>query len=319
MDWIAPMEPISSDTIKTGKDWIYQIKWDGIRGLIYYQKGSNKQIRIFTKNKRERTLFYPELQLIKDIVTGDSAVLDGELIVLGENSKPSFHLCLIRERVGSLSRLSYYVKKYPVIYIVFDILYFQDNLLTNLPLNQRQEILHRSLKPDSNIIFADNYIDGSGLFNVMKKKGWEGIVSKKLSSLYYPGKNHREWFKHKILKKILAAVCGVQWKGELPNSLILGIINENNWIFIGKVSSGLTQEDLQLLKVHALRVKEEVCPFEEIEKWRNQHITWLNPSLTCWIRFLEWTNDGVLRNPVILGFSDFPAEQATGKEWAIDE
>ncbi len=319
MEWVVPMEPITSNTIPTGRDWIYQIKWDGIRGLIYYQRGLDKQIRIFTKNKRERTDFYPELHLIEDMIAGDSAVLDGELVVLGEDSKPSFQLSLIRERIGNPDKLPYYIKNLQVIYIVFDILYYQGNKLTNQSLKERQEILHSCLRPDYNIMLADNYTDGHGLFKLMKKKDWEGIVSKRLSSPYYPAKNHKEWYKHKTIKKMLAVVCGVHWKSGFPNSLILGIRQEDKWVYIGKASSGLTQVDLQQLKEYALNAKEEVCPFLESEMWRKQHVIWLNPSLTCWVRFLEWTNDGVLRHPTILGFSDIPAEQASGKELSLDE
>src|SRR5690554_2513233 len=148
MEWIVPMEPITSNTIPDDGGWIYQIKWDGIRGLTYFQRGFDKKIRIFTKNKRERTDFYPELHSIEDMITGDSAVLDGELIVLGEDSKPNFQLSLIRERVVNSVRLPYYTKNFPVLYIVFDILFYQGNQLTNQPLKERQEILHHCLRPE---------------------------------------------------------------------------------------------------------------------------------------------------------------------------
>ncbi|HHU48713.1 MAG: ATP-dependent DNA ligase [Caldicoprobacterales bacterium] len=320
MDWIQPMEPIYSDTIATGEEWIYQIKWDGIRGLTYFNRSTDKeQVRIFTKKGRQRTEFYPELHPINDMITGDSAVLDGELVVLGEDSKPSFHSSLIRERVSNPDRLPYYIKNYPVIYIIFDILYYNGRLLTALPLWERQGILRDCLKTDSNIAIAQSYMDGPGLFDVMKKKNWEGIISKKRSSLYHPAKKHRDWFKHKTLKKMLAAVCGVQWKNEFPNSLILGILQESNWIFIGKASSGLTQDDWQQIMEYALKHKVQVPPFKETGQFKRQQVTWLNPLLTCWIRFLEWTNEGVLRNPTILGFSDSPVEQAAGKEWSINE
>ena len=321
MDWIPPMEPISSKTIPVGKEWIYQIKWDGIRGLTYCQKNADReQVRIFTKKRRERTLFYPELHGIKDMVTGDSAAFDGEMVVLEPDGKPSFQLSLVRERVGNPDSLPYYTRKYPVIYIIFDILYYQGRLLTNLPLKERQGVLFHCFQPSSNMIIAENYTEGLGLFDLMKKKGWEGIVSKKRDSLYLPAKNHGEWFKHKGLKKILAAVCGLEWKdNSLPKSLILGILQQNNWVFIGKASLGLTQDDWQQLMEYSLKHKNECSPFHDIGQWKGKPVTWLVPSLTCWVRFLEWTNDGVLRHPVILGFSNSLAEQADGREWFIDE
>ena len=151
------------------------------------------------------------------------------------------------------------------------------------------------------------------------KKGWEGIVSKKINSKYYPGKNHNEWFKHKISRKILAAVCGVNWKNDSPYSLLLGILKENQWIYIGRVSSGLSQKDWQIIKEYAVKYKKEECPFNKTVAWEKQQVTWLTPSLTCWVAFLEWTNDGVLRNPRIIGFSNKSVEEANGKECPIDE
>ncbi len=153
----------------------------------------------------------------------------------------------------------------------------------------------------------------------MKRKGWEGIVSKKKNSLYCPAKNHSEWFKHKNLKKILAAICGIQWKDSLPNSLILGIFRDDSWVYIGKASQGLTFEERRQLKQYAVRHRNDDCPFRDVRLCKGESFTWLKPAVTCWIRFLEWTNDGTMRHPAILGFSHLSAEQANGKEWSIDE
>jgi bifunctional non-homologous end joining protein LigD len=321
MDWIMPMEPISSMTIPVGEEWVYQIKWDGIRGLVYCQKnGDEKQIRIFTKKRRDRTVFYPELHCLTDLITVDSAVFDGEIVVLELDGRPSFQLSLIRERVGDPGRLAYYTSRYPVIYVIFDILYYQDRLLTGLPLHQRYEVLSHSLRPGPNTIITENYTEGPELFDLMKKRGWEGMVSNKRESLYLPAKNHREWFKHKGLKKILAVVCGIEWKdASFPRSLILGIYQQNNWIFIGNASLGLTQDDWYRLTGYASAFKMESSPFQDIRRWKGKQVTWLKPLLICWVRFLEWTNDGALRHPVILGFSEGSAAQANGKEWFIDE
>ena len=312
------MEPISSDMIMTGHEWIYQIKWDGIRGLVYYQDSGPDKLKIYTKRGRDRTVYYPELHHIIDRIAGNSAILDGEIVVPGEDSKPTFQLSLIRERVSNPDRLLYYSSKYPVIYIIFDILYINGSSLTGLPFMKRRDILYNTVKSGVNIGLAENYKDGPGLFNLMKRKGWEGIVSKKKDSPYLPGKNHRDWFKHKVLKKMLAAVCGIQLKNGFPNSLILGINRDNEWVYIGKASLGLTQDDLAKLKEYSQSSRDE-CPFTDANSWKGKPVKWLKPTLTCWVRFLEWTNDGQLRHPRILGFAASHAEEADGREWSMDE
>ncbi len=324
MDWIPPMEPLSTKTLIEGPEWIHQIKWDGIRGLTYYSSipSNGSQLRIFTKKRRERTEFYPELHILKDIIKGRNAVLDGEMVVLEEDGKPSFQLCLVRERVGNLHRLPYYMRNYPVVYIIFDILYLDDQPLTDLPLIQRMELLRKTISTEANITVTDDFRDGSGLFNLMKQKNWEGIVSKKEDSPYLPAKNHKAWFKYKTMKKILAAVCGIQWKDNLPNALILGMHREDKWIYIGKASLGLSQDDLKLLKDYSAVMEEAECPFfkttgRDGPGWTDS-ITWLEPQITCWISFLEWTNDGMLRHPKILGFTSQKAKDADGKEWSLD-
>jgi bifunctional non-homologous end joining protein LigD len=327
MDWITPMEPISTKTLLSGPEWIHQIKWDGIRGLTYYDSepsggGGNGLLRIFTKKGRERTAFYPELHRIKGLIRGRNAVLDGEMVVLGEDSKPEFQLSLVRERVGNPDRLAYYTRKFPVLYVLFDILYLDGQALTHLPFQQRMVILRNTVRSDANIAITDDFSEGRALFELMKKKNWEGIVSKKLDSPYLPAKNHKAWYKYKTMKKILTAVCGIQLKDNFPNSLIMGIRRVDEWIYVGKASLGLTQEDLKNLKEYLEIQNEGKCPFPSAVR---QHggdlsgaVTWLEPAITCWISFLEWTNDGVLRHPKILGFTSQKAEEADGREWSLD-
>ena len=325
MDWIPPMEPIITKTLISGPEWIHQIKWDGIRGMTYYESDSdNGALHIFTKKGRDRTLFYPELHHVKDLIRGKNAVLDGEMVVLGEDGRPTFQLSLIRERVGNPDRLAYYTRMYPVAYILFDILYLNDHPLTGLPLKQRREILRNTVMvpTGSNIAITDDFGDGRGLFDLMKEKNWEGIVSKKMDSPYLPAKNHKAWYKYKTLKKILTAVCGIQWKDNFPNSLALGIRREDQWVYVGKASLGLTQEDLENLKEFSDVRKVGECPFPDALRLYARDLSgtiiWLEPEITCWIRFLEWTGDGLLRHPRILGFTSLKAEEADGKEWSMN-
>ncbi len=310
VELITPMEPILSKKIITEKDWIHQIKWDGIRGITYIENG---EVRIFTKKGHERTDFYPEIKETVKLLEGKQAILDGEIVIFDDEGRPSFTQVLKRERVRSRKNLAYYVKKIPIKYILFDILYFDGMDLRQKPLYERKEILIENFQKSSNITITDDFDDGNSLFEFMRKKNYEGIVSKNIHSRYVVGKKHDQWYKTKINKKMLAVICGVKWKNKTPNALLLGIYQEDQLIYIGNVSIGLKQKDLLLLKEHINDLRQERSPFI------NQHqkvddITWLQPLLTCWVRFMEWTNHGSLRHPKIIGFSTQKPSEAEGKE-----
>ncbi len=320
MNWIAPMEPVSSSNVKQGSDFLHEIKWDGIRGMIYL--GSDG-LRMYTKKGNERTDFYPELNVIGEILEVRNIVLDGEIIVLDTSGKPSFHDVLVRETVKSKRNLQYYLKNYPIKYMLFDILVSEGHLLTRTPLLERKQILEQTITPilkNSDTVFlSKTFADGNELYGSMKHKNMEGIVSKKINSVYLPGKKHEEWFKTKFTKKMLCIIGGIQWKGTLPNSLIMGVKarKSSKLLYMGKASLGLKGSDLQLLKQFKNELIQKECPFEpnsisDLDS-TGTGVTWIRPAITCWVSFLELSNDGHFRHPKILGFTNLPLEEADGK------
>jgi methyl-accepting chemotaxis protein len=227
------MEPILIDYVVEGKEWIHQVKWDGIRGLCYIDNGST---RLYTRSGRERTEWYPEISGIGKNLNCVKVVLDGELIVLNEKGVPSFHHIMSRERVKRKERLSYYMEEYPVQYMVFDILYKDGQDLRAMPLCERKKILDNTLESNGIIQPVTDYRDGKALFFAMKEKKMEGIVSKHIKSRYIAGKKHRKWYKTKIKKRIFAVVCGAKLNGKEIKSLILGEYDKNELHPIGSVS-----------------------------------------------------------------------------------
>lgn len=312
MEWIEPMEPILRPDVVAGCQWIHQVKWDGIRGLCRVEDG---KIRIFTRNRRERTGFYPELDGIPGQLRAKSAWLDGEIIVLDQNEKPSFYHVLTRERLGDPSKAPLYSRRSPARYIVFDIMSLDGKDLRAHPLRQRKAILEERLIPGGNVAITDDFPDGDALLALMKQKGWEGIVSKRADSPYTGGKKHRDWYKTKLHKKLLAAVCGLSMKNGSPASLLLGIKPDRDWLYIGKASSGLTQEHFRLLQENIGFLTSEAPPFPA-KAANSKDIVWFKPLLTCWVSYLEWTGDGCLRHPKILGFSSSGPDEADGTEFS---
>ena len=118
---------------------------------------------------------------------------------------------------------------------------------------------------------------------------------------------------------MLCIIGGILWKGEKPNSLVLGFKTTENkkMNYVGKASLGLKESDLKLLKEYKNELSQDECPFEESSisdiELTGTELTWVYPSITCWINFLELSNSGHFRHPKIIGFTALPVEEANGR------
>ena len=162
------------------KNFLYEIKFDGIRALIYVSKNSFK---ILSRNGTNLTNKYPELNKIQKLVGNHEIIFDGEIIAT-EGAHPSFSLLQKRNKIKKIT--DKIIEEVPVTFIAFDILY--DNVdLTNLSLDKRKKILGQY--PDNSVFIKSRiYSDGLSLFKMVKKIGLEGIVAKKRKSIYLFGK-----------------------------------------------------------------------------------------------------------------------------------
>ena len=286
---IECMEPVPLPHVHSEKGFIHQIKWDGIRGVAVIENGG---LKIYNKSGIESTARYSELVVLTQCVAAQQAVLDGEIVVIVDG-KPSFYNVLRR----SLSKNAYNAASLPVQYIVFDLLFYNQRDLRGLPLEERQTMLRNCFTSNAIAAQVDSFEDGEALFALMKHNNMEGIVSKRLSSRYIAGKRHADWFKTKILRRLLCAVTGVNYKNGLPSSLSLGVYRDGALTPVGDVGSGIKQDDLHVLA-------KQLVPGEA-------------PRITCRVRFSEWTPAGTLRHPVFLGFSDIAPAAATGEEQSL--
>lgn len=286
------MEPVRIHNVVQEDGFIHQIKWDGIRGVVHI---NIENVRIVTRKGNDCTVAYPELAVLHHQIDAHQAVLDGEMVVF-DSGKPSFYEALRRNRTQNIVSARRLATQYPTKYIVFDILFLNGEDVRMLPLSERQQLLRQHFKDSALAAVTDNFQDGDALFALMKQQNMEGIVSKRLSSAYTAGKKHGDWYKTKTAKKMLCVVTGIHTKNDKPASLALSVYRDGEFVRVGSVSSGLTQGDLNLL---------------------NKAIQQGNISLTCWVRFTEWTHHATMRNPVLLGFSDLPLEQANGQEISL--
>lgn len=298
LSFIPAMEPILTEQIPKMRDLIFQIKWDGIRMHAMIEK---ERIRLFTKNGNERTGYYPELDDLHRPSLYET-YLDGELIVFHPSKqKPDFKRIVTRDRVRRQDRIKEMMKKYPVIYMVFDILVYRGESLLHQSWTERNRLLRSILPASQHLLYTESFTDGERLLAEMESRGWEGIVAKNRYSSYQEGKKHHDWWKIKVFHKLDACIGGISYKNGMPNALLLGDYQGGQFRYIGKVSAGLSVQDRVMLHKNISVLELPSSPFSNVVPTKGE-IRWIKPVLAVQVKYLEWTEDGILRHPNITGF-----------------
>lgn len=279
----VPMAPVNSSEIPIGPEWRYQIKWDGVRTLV--RLDGNGGVELFSKRVEPRNDTFPEIvELLKPLRIG-ACVLDGEIAYF-DGTRPNFQ----RVRLG-ISK-----KKFDnsLIFVAFDILYDQGVDIRGLTFIERFERLQRYFpKPQPRLMVSDIFDDGQGLWDWLHEREWEGIISKKIDSTYVEGKGHNYWYKKRKELRLHVDVVGIKLKNGLVSSLILRYKDK----YIGHVS-GLDQASKRLILEFATE-HQGVCPFEKKPKY---DALWLSVPFVCKVAALEFSENGLLRQPKLLGF-----------------
>lgn len=281
-------EPFSSD------DWIFEVKWDGIRAISYVKD----ELSVRSRNQKELIDNFPELSELKDL-TRDT-VLDGEIIVM-KDGRPDFQFLIQRMqniRPGDIKFLS---GKFPATYIIFDILEKDGEELFDIPLIERKRILKSSVK-EGEFTVLSVFVEEAGVayYRVALEKGLEGIMAKKKQSSYEPGKRSSNWLKIKQIKTCDCVIFGyTEGKGNRETtfgSLILGLYSAAGPVFIGKVGTGFSQGDMEKIKMSLDKNKVEDATLTGVDM--DREITWLKPGIVCEVSYQSITEDGKLRIPV---------------------
>ena len=268
---------------------IYEIKFDGIRALIY---ANPKEVKVISRRHQDLTHLYPELQKIKNIVKKNT-IFDGEIVAFNEG-KPSFQKLQLRSHLKSKEKIEFQAKKSPIIFMAFDILY-ENKELINLSLMDRKKILK---KYKNNSVFSKTfYIENNGieLFNEIKKNDLEGVIAKKKNSIYLINKRSENWIKIKNLKTEKFIVGGFIEKSESNTiSLILGEIINKKLYYVGNVVLGKRREFYKKIK-NTLLIQNP--PFIDLD---DKKVTYIKPINICYVKYLERTKSNHLRQPVFV-------------------
>jgi bifunctional non-homologous end joining protein LigD/DNA ligase-1 len=273
-------------------DYFFELKLDGIRCLAYLDSNSTN-----LRNKRNKniSILYPELSHIHKQVNRH-CILDGELVVL-KNGKPDFQEIQRRSLMSNPFKIKLAADKLPVCFTAYDLLYVVDKLITDKPLTRRVEILE-SLVTETPALSLSRRIEEKGitLFNVAKEQELEGIIAKRMDSLYFPGKRTKDWVKIKNLIDEDFIVCGYYINERTTASVILGTNRDGKIIYQGHVSMGISRHDFKLMEQSE---RADVSAYQGFPHFPGA--VWLAPRLICTVKYMERTNSGSLRQPVFKG------------------
>jgi len=281
---LRPMLLKEVDKPFNSKDYIYEIKYDGIRALIY---ASDKEFKIITRNGNNVANIYPELKDIQKLVGKHKVIFDGEIVAF-KNGKPSFSELQHRNNLKNKSKINSLLSEIPICFIAFDIIYL-DKALTDLVLLERKNILNNFLDTDI-FIKTKMYDDGLKLFSHIKKIGLEGIVAKQKSSVYIPNKRVDTWLKIKNFKKEFFYVYGYE-KLKDKYALYLGEFKNKKLHPVGKVSVMPDNSVLKLVKKQK-KISSNFINFDE-------DIIYVEPVNKILVHYMERTENNTLRQPFI--------------------
>ena len=297
-----PMEPLPAASLPASPDYIFQVKWDGVRMISLLNRDT---VKLFNKRGRERTAQYPELQKLRAAFEGRRVIVDGEIVVM-KRGYPVFPSVMQRDNARIASRISGLQYSLPVDYVIFDLLQIEHEPLFNLPLEERLSRLRELFNPQAASCFylIDSFGDGQALLREIEQAGLEGIVAKNRLSPYLPGKKHHHWFKIKVQQQIRCKVGGYVTREGKIKSLLLGIEQEGELIFVGKASSGINESGWHELAQGLEYWRVAASPFAHpVPLSRQETAHFVQPILEVIIEYLEWTPQMHLRHPVIKGFA----------------
>ena len=291
-------------------DWIYELKFDGIR-LIAIKDGG--KVSLLSRNQNDLTARFPEIADAVRNLPVDECVLDGEVVALDEQGRSSFQLLQAREMEG---------RKSPIYFYAFDLLQLDGKSLVSVPLEARKNVLEKLCAgaEDPRIRYSGAIGgDARQLLSEVQRRGLEGIIGKLRDSVYEPGRRSGAWIKLKCVNEqefVIGGYTPPQGARKHFGAILAGYYKGRDLVFAGKVGTGFTTKLLAALHKKFRAEERADCPFVDLPSKQNgqwvlgitpsmmKKIQWINPKFVAEIKFAEWTRDGKLRAPVFMGLRE---------------
>jgi bifunctional non-homologous end joining protein LigD len=305
---ITPMLASLCEKPFDNPNWLFEIKWDGYRAVSFIEDG---HVRLVSRNHNDLTPRFRELESLHTAVKGTNAILDGEVVVLDEEGRPSFSLMQQRTGMRSHGRKVTPRSDLPALYYVFDLLYLDGYDLRRVGLDERKRALREVLNDGGLVRYSDHYAgQGIALFDAAKQKNLEGIIAKKCNSCYEERRS-REWQKIKITQTVDCVIGGYtdpEGSRQHFGSLVLGLYNsDKQLIHIGNAGTGFNQNTLKAIFQVLKEVESKQNPFTGPVEPRR--VNWVKPIRVAEVKFSEWTHETAdgglkLRAPVFMGLRE---------------
>jgi bifunctional non-homologous end joining protein LigD len=283
----------------------FEIKWDGIRAMLYVEGG---RVRAVSRNDLDLSQSFPELAEIGKFLGMITCILDGEIVAIGEDGRPSFSRLQYRMHVANQREARLRAVTHPITFVAFDVLYLDGHLLLESSYDERRAKLESLELAGDGFITTESFRDVSGqdVLDAAIANGLEGIVAKRRDSPYRPGRRHADWVKVKSFRTQEVVIGG--WstgQGERARdlgALLLGVPDEGQLRYVGKVGTGFSAGDRRALLDELAPLASEQSPFDRGLSAREAAAAhFVRPVLVGEVSFGEWTTARRLRHPVWRG------------------
>ncbi len=314
---LAPMLARTGTLPGDDAHWAYEIKWDGVRAIAYSTPG---ELRLESRNLKDITVQYPELGRLNRALSSHSAILDGEIVALDGDGRPSFGALQHRMQVSSKAQAKRLARSTPATYIIFDLLWLDGHSVMGLPYSERRELL-TALDLNGSSWRTPEHLLGGGaaVLAASAEQGLEGIVAKRLDSTYQPGGRPGTWVKIKNIHRQEFVVGGwAPGKGNRAagiGALLVGVYDEHGMLrYSGRVGTGFSERELDHLAKLLAPLVRSGSPFATGGPRPPRDAIYCEPKLVAEVEFREWTAAGSLRHPSYKGLREDKAAEDVVRE-----
>jgi bifunctional non-homologous end joining protein LigD len=290
----------SADALPVGSAWTYEVKWDGYRTLAVK---NGTRVTLWSRNLKDATMLYPSIARSVAKVGARDALIDGEIVALDEEGRPSFQAL-------------HHQAAHVLVYYVFDVLHVDGRDLLKVPLEDRRPLLAKVV--EGTHVLSSDPLPGSvrQIEQAVRALQLEGVVAKKRGSIYEPGRRSAAWVKVKFNRRQEFVIGGYKPNATNVESLVVGYYEGRKLHFAGRVRAGLTPAVRGEIFRRIAPDRIERCPFVDLPNSRKGHwgegvteedmakLRWVKPRVVIEVSFVEWTRDGALRHSEFVALRD---------------
>ncbi|MEO7598524.1 MAG: non-homologous end-joining DNA ligase, partial [Opitutus sp.] len=310
-EFVEPMTAHEVAELPDDDSWIYEIKFDGYRGLGLKD---GERVRLRSRNNKSLSADFPSVVDALRTIKADSAVIDGEIVAIDQHGKPSFQ-CLQNRKSD----------RGTIVYYAFDLLFLDGEDWRQRPLDERKFKLAEILDDSDVKLSASVEGPASRMVTAVQQLGLEGVVAKRRDSVYQSRERSGAWVKLKLSPEQEFVIGGYK-RGSPLESLVIGHYEGKKLMCAGKVRQGLNPRNRRELAALLNPLKSERCPFAHLPNPRRSHwgegitveqmkeIQWVKPTVVAQVSFAEWTTGGNLRHGTFKGLRDDKRAQDVVRE-----